>query len=334
MSNGLTDPQIERLILRYRFELARYEQAALHTAAELRQALRSAAISRYLLAFRAKHPDGLREKLERKRSAYAYEELEIDLNSRIKDLSGCRLLAYSSEDAERIVEVVEKHHWRAKLDFPSKSFGEPSRYKAVHILLVTPDTMPQSVADALCEVQVTTLAAHLFNELEHDLIYKEPDGAGASDAEHEHLNQLFGVLQQADRIASKLHSERKRAMAHSELLESAEQLQAALEGSIGRQLDGDLEALYAILSSVLRDLTLPVLEAFGRADDVLAKGRQALEKLGLPDQENAFAYLWGLRANEQFRPLLSIIEEQSGDAFGAMGELLRKARNASAHNEQ
>src|SRR5882724_10665476 len=62
----LTEPQVEKLVQRYLLEMARYERTAAAVAERLRRELRAEAQLRYLLAFRAKHPEDLRGKLLRK----------------------------------------------------------------------------------------------------------------------------------------------------------------------------------------------------------------------------------------------------------------------------
>ncbi|HRI66867.1 MAG TPA: hypothetical protein PK156_21620, partial [Polyangium sp.] len=60
-STELTEPQIERLVLQYTREMARYEKAAEIVANRLRRELRAEARLRHLISFRAKHPDDLHE---------------------------------------------------------------------------------------------------------------------------------------------------------------------------------------------------------------------------------------------------------------------------------
>jgi hypothetical protein len=62
----LTEPQIEQLVQRYHMEMARYEKTASAVADRIRRELRAEARFRYLLSFRAKHPEDLRGKLRRK----------------------------------------------------------------------------------------------------------------------------------------------------------------------------------------------------------------------------------------------------------------------------
>src|SRR5437868_7001594 len=87
--------------------MARFSKAAQFVAERLRRELRAAAVRRYLLSFRAKHPDDFAGKLRRKRSKYSYAALSADLNSVLTDLAGCRIIVYHATDVRRVVEVAK-----------------------------------------------------------------------------------------------------------------------------------------------------------------------------------------------------------------------------------
>ena len=65
-STPLTEPQIDVVVEQYRRQMARFERTATAVADRLRRELRAEGHLRYLLSFRAKHPEDLREKLRRK----------------------------------------------------------------------------------------------------------------------------------------------------------------------------------------------------------------------------------------------------------------------------
>jgi len=108
----LTEPQVEKLVQRYLLEMARYERTAAVVAERLRRELRAEAQLRYLLAFRAKHPEDLRVKLLRKakegKAEYSYDRLNEGLNDVVTDLAGCRVIVYSPPDRLRVSTLVRR----------------------------------------------------------------------------------------------------------------------------------------------------------------------------------------------------------------------------------
>src|SRR5690242_9949559 len=167
----LTDPQIELLVGRYVRELARYESAAFFVEQRLRRALRAAAI-RVQLSSRDKHPEDLRAKLHRKRDdpRYAFAVLREALSRTVTDLAGSRVLVYHPSDMGEGAQLVRRMFRRAERENADEEHNNPSGYRATHLLVsIGEEEECLSLHGAICEIQVTTIAAHLFNELEHDI---------------------------------------------------------------------------------------------------------------------------------------------------------------------
>lgn len=100
----LTEPEIERLVLQYTREMARYEKAAEIVANRLRRELRAEARLRHLISFRAKHPDDLHEKLRRKAMDPRYSNYD-DLRENLNSNAPRRVFALRFD--------AEKKQWRA-----------------------------------------------------------------------------------------------------------------------------------------------------------------------------------------------------------------------------
>src|SRR5258708_17372780 len=95
----LEDLEIDALVQSYIHQMALFEEAALLIEQRLRSELRANAV-RALLSSRAKHPEDLRAKLQRKRAdpRYAASALHERMDFVVTDLAGCRALVYQEPD--------------------------------------------------------------------------------------------------------------------------------------------------------------------------------------------------------------------------------------------
>jgi ppGpp synthetase/RelA/SpoT-type nucleotidyltranferase len=229
----LTEPQIEVVVQRYLREMARFEKTASAVADRLRRELRAEGHLRYMLSFRAKHPDDLREKLRRKSNdrdaRYSFDAL-MEIGDVVTDLAGCRVVVYSVPDEERVAELV-----RRVFALPDRDDARPSPirrssgYQATHTLVLAPEAQDDtSIRGSICEVQVATVAAHLFNELEHDITYKKL-GHAATSQEQRLLASVERACKLADHIVEQLLDERARGKARLVSLSDPAELRLALE---------------------------------------------------------------------------------------------------------
>lgn len=209
----LLEPEIETITNQYIREMARYEKAAATVAERLRRELRAEARLRHLISFRAKHPDDLREKLRRKRDdpRYTFEHLRNDLNSVVTDLAGCRVVVYIPDDEQRVIALVDRvFRSPERSDARPEPYHKDSGYRATHRLVLASESVDDlSIQGALCEIQVTTLAAHLFNELEHDVTYKD-HGQKPSAEEQRILEEILWATKLSDRASDRLPAAHNR----------------------------------------------------------------------------------------------------------------------------
>lgn len=259
----LSEGQIDTLVQRYRLQMARYENASKHVEQKLRRELRSHALQ-VLLSSRAKHPEDLREKLRRKADdpRYAYDELTKDLNRVVTDLAGCRVVVYDPRLEESVTHVVEGRFLLRSGPDSKEVHRKPSGYRATHLLVVLDDRdeIEISLRGAVCEVQVTSIASHVFNELEHDIRYKM-QGVKPGTRVTRNLEDLEHASRLLDNVVERLQDERAREMVRSQSqIEDSEALRFALERIFDRPLVGEVDRLFRLLRSVVTPLTPQTLE--------------------------------------------------------------------------
>jgi ppGpp synthetase/RelA/SpoT-type nucleotidyltranferase len=186
--------------IRARYEGQHHHFVALAHAVEhfVAEALHGAGL-RHMVASRAKSPDSLEHKLWRRRERWEASDFRDRLSPPLRDLAGVRVLLYLEQDSEPAVGTLVQQAPRfGQLWSPPTPFDEhnrPGGYRAVHLHLARSDGVP-------CEVQVCTLTAHLWNELEHDIVYKQ-DGE-ATPPQKELLFALRGALDLSGLLAGRL----------------------------------------------------------------------------------------------------------------------------------
>ena len=175
---GLDDSAIDEAIDRYRRETDRYSKLVELVASACRELIRDNAIPATVQS-RVKDPERLRTKLRKYRDDYASVE---DVFGRLKDFAGVRIATYVESDRERVAGEVVK-----RFEAPNGGDVEPvvkdsgeSFYRATHcqVTLLTEDLGPgyENLQGDSCEIQICSLLAHVWNELEHDLGYKPLSG--------------------------------------------------------------------------------------------------------------------------------------------------------------
>ena len=285
--SALTELQIATLVTQYKREMARYEKAGALVSDRLRRELRQAGI-KHMVSSRPKHPDDLAEKLRRKSTekplVYSWDALREDLGSVVTDLAGCRVVVYATDDELAVGKMVAQFF--AQPSVPGASVarrgGVDEPYWATHALVhpyADKDARDATVDGAICELQIVTVAAHLFNEIEHDITYKQRDaGLHADPVERQLLDEIRGVARVADRLVSALlehRAGRREDVAH--VIRDAEDLKYALWAWAGRRVDGvELQRLLNLLERSLESVTVAALHQLGSVDEVIAEGRRRL----------------------------------------------------------
>ncbi|UNM08237.1 MAG: hypothetical protein H7A35_15505 [Planctomycetales bacterium] len=137
------------------------------------------------------------------------------------DLAAVRVLTYLEEDREKVVEMfsqafVNKQGNRLRSapgdverkPDPNDTSGKSSQnYRATHCRVFLHEDECEGVHENLsgtpCEIQVCSLLAHVWNEIEHDIGYK-PYGGELSTDEKKYLQQLADLTVDGDVIIKQL----------------------------------------------------------------------------------------------------------------------------------
>ena len=205
----LDEQVISEVVERYWREYDRYAKLAECVAEKCREMI-SADVIRGTVQWRAKAADRLRMKL-RKLSKTPGERDKLDTvdaaMSRVSDLAGIRVTTYVETDRSRVVEGIEKMFVGPGADggVEVEVKDGPRFYKATHcqVMLKDEDLVDpyQNLKGLSCEVQVCSLLAHVYNEIEHDLRYKPLSGR-LSKKEEDLLDALGHITASGDTIVA------------------------------------------------------------------------------------------------------------------------------------
>lgn len=157
---------------------------------------------------RAKNPKSFAEKLRKPENRVKYNSVG-EVFSRISDLAGVRIATYLESDREPVVEELKKEFVGVGDEDPVidiKDNSEGGRhYRATHCQAFLPEGDlsggNENLKGTTCEIQVCSLLAHVFNEIEHDLQYKPLNGE-LTGVERELIDQL-GLLTKSGDITIK-----------------------------------------------------------------------------------------------------------------------------------
>lgn len=207
---------IEPAVRRYRRERDRYVKLADRVAEICKTDICDANAIRAQVTFRVKSTNSFEGKL-RRFSAKAdknYADLDAIFEG-IGDLAGVRIATYREEDRQVVKAAVERAFCGrdgGPLQVENKNRQNENAenfYRAIHVQSYLPEDERvgtyDNVADVGCEIQICTMMAHVWNEIEHDIGYK-PDGE-PSLPEKYHLLQLGSLVRQGDVAISNLLTE-------------------------------------------------------------------------------------------------------------------------------
>lgn len=321
----LTDTQIAEAVARYEREHDRYVKLADSVYDRCREIVRMISV-RATVQRRAKDPEGLRKKLvlfmKSEEKAKQYNSAD-DVFARISDLAGVRVTTYMESDRDRVVEEICKAFAGATAESPEvdKKDGRAKglHYRATHCqVMLRESDLPEgsNLRSTSCEVQVCSLLAHVWNEIEHDLGYK-PESGELGRGESQLLDQL-GLLTKAGDIAIQ------------QLLEETERRM--------RDREGEFADIHDFVARMRKDF--PDATDFGRYAQQLL---EECERLGLnsPEAIRAALYPAGEQSAEAKRILAELksclrgtsttVNEQSSDLLLALLLAAKAGDIANAH---
>lgn len=205
---ALTPQLIDAAVERYLREFDRYEKLSKYVGEACRTLLEERGI-RCSVQWRAKDPNRLKGKLEKYLAGgeHAAEFTDLDSVFRVlKDLAGTRITTYVDTDRVRVVALVQERFSGFGVNstiVPDVKDQPSGFYRATHCMVRLKHEEAvgqfQNLKGLGCEIQVCSLLAHVFNELEHDLRYK-PLSGDLSNRENVLLNAVARQLEVGDTL--------------------------------------------------------------------------------------------------------------------------------------
>jgi len=173
---------------------------------------------------RVKKPSSVRGKLikwtESSKNKGRVTSPEATLNE-MGDLAAVRVMTYTESDRSRVYDLVTKifecpdglKDFGTEIleDNPRIKQDNKNHYRATHMqICLRKDHLSKDEVATLrdsCELQITSMLAHVWNEIEHDTIYKEKSGK-LSTEEKRAINSLGLLTQTGDNIIQSLLTSR------------------------------------------------------------------------------------------------------------------------------
>jgi hypothetical protein len=195
------------------------------------------------------------------------------------------------------------------------------------VLVRLPDDIDRlSLRGTICEVQITSLAAHVFNEMSHDIDYKDHD-CPPTPAELDSLAEVRYVTWLLDRSVERLVVDRAKAVRMQTVpLKNAEELQFALEQEANRRLHGEFVRLFRLLSTGFEPLTPAV---FGSIPELLRQGEKRAEELGFTGADDVVHIALAL-FDDNAAEFEQVVREQRGPATLLKKAILKAAERKHA----
>jgi hypothetical protein len=176
--------------------------------------------------------------------------------------------------------------------------GHRVRHRVVYIRAedLASDPLLDNLGELPCEIQVVTLADHIWAELEHDIQYKTPSGS-PSDEQKALLGALRSELDPVLRTVEKLmDATEKQRVVNLAIIDSGRDLEEALFHQTEVRFEGDFEKLLVLLTEALPEVSRSDLDKLPLSPVELDRARDKLSEAGLTVGDNAVevvvAALW------------------------------------------
>ena len=207
---------------RYHRERDRYTKLTRFVEEACREEIGEQRSIRAHITSRTKYPASFEKKLfrfasdENKKAMSSVE----DVFAEISDLSAVRISLYSQKDQTEVIAALKKRFVGKKadqlntderpgieVDKKDKNLSQKTNfYRAVHCQVYLSDDDLKGENDNLgglgCEIQICSMMAHVWNEIEHDIGYK-PTGEVGQD-EQSFLTSLGKLVREGDVLIDKL----------------------------------------------------------------------------------------------------------------------------------
>ena len=219
----ISDETIKKAVQRYHREYDRYLKLCARVAEICRIEIVEGNAIRAQVTSRAKSPKSLEGKLRRFAASGKKNMQDVDaVFDQIRDLAAVRVATYEQRHEEQVAQFVCKRFAGSAgstpiLERKDKHLeNQNNYYRATHIevFLSQSDIVGtySNVADVPCEIQVCSMMAHVWNEIEHDLGYK-PMAGTLSAQEQTFLTMLGNSVRMGDDTISSLFAETERRQA-------------------------------------------------------------------------------------------------------------------------
>jgi ppGpp synthetase/RelA/SpoT-type nucleotidyltranferase len=283
----LTAEDIQNAVLRYEREYDRYAKLADAVYERCLRIVEETGL-RATVQRRTKKPQSLRKKL-------------LKIQRKVPpDLAAVRVGTYLESDRAKMIETLQQ-----AFDFAPEVTGHPNpdtksryerakHYRAIHcqVLLKSEDAQGQNsnLAGTTCEIQVCSMLAHVWNEIEHDLGYK-PETGTLSEAELDCLDALGQLVRAGDvMIKALLDANRERVVASESPFNNQFDFMARMQKQFpdSTEFHSHAAQLYDVLleyeldsPSKIRDALLESGDGYQRtAAELVNKLKSYLEKSG------------------------------------------------------
>lgn len=209
----ISEPTIAEAVARYQREYDRYLKLCSRVADICRYDIVEANAIRAHVTFRAKGPRSLETKLRKFAQTGKKSMPTVDaVFEQVRDLAAVRVATYVQTDERKVTETIVKRFAGGNgseviVDLKDKHAGDPQNfYRATHleVYLANQDIVGTyaNVAGVPCEIQVCSMMAHVWNEIEHDIGYK-PTGT-LSELEQTTLVNIGHLTRSGDGMISQL----------------------------------------------------------------------------------------------------------------------------------
>jgi ppGpp synthetase/RelA/SpoT-type nucleotidyltranferase len=294
---SISDDTIKKAVLRYHREYDRYLKLAARVAEICRSEIVEGNAIRAQVTSRAKSPKSFEAKLRRFAASGKKSMPDVDsVFEKVRDLAAVRVATYEQRHEDQVVHLVCRRFVDMAGQRPGHERKDKNRddarnfYRASHVevFLAPSDGVGTytNVMDVPCEVQVCSMMAHVWNEIEHDLGYKPATGA-LSEQEQNFLTMLGQSVRMGDGTIASLFAETERRQKEqggtfSDVYDFVARLRGWFPGvDFGRNAGALFESFQPIRlispDSIRRLLNLsePMTEAGRKASETLAQNLQA-----------------------------------------------------------
>jgi ppGpp synthetase/RelA/SpoT-type nucleotidyltranferase len=210
----IDDKVIRDSVARYERERDRYLKLASRVSDICRSSIVEENAIRAQVTFRTKTTRSFEGKLRRfsRRLDKSYASVE-EVFEGIGDFAGVRIATYRPEDERRVTDEIKVLFTGADgtdvfVDKKDKLAANSHQfYRATHcqVFLKEDDLVGhyENLRGTGCEIQVCSMMAHVWNEIEHDIGYK-PEGGGPGEAEKGLLEALGHLTRSGDAAITRL----------------------------------------------------------------------------------------------------------------------------------